>query len=34
MPNPFTDESRDGRLKLGVEGLADTLRAPRRYMGR
>lgn len=26
--NPFTDESRDARLKLGIEGLADTLRAP------
>lgn len=28
MPNPLTDESRDSRLKLGVEGLCDTLRAP------
>lgn len=26
--NPFTDESRDSRIKLGVAGLADTLRAP------
>lgn len=29
MPtNPFTDESRDARIKLNVSGLADTLRAP------
>lgn len=28
MPNPFTDESRDARLKIAVEGLCDTLRAP------
>jgi hypothetical protein len=26
--NPFTDESRDARLKMAVEGLCDTLRAP------
>lgn len=26
--NPFTDESRDARLKVSVEGLCDTLRAP------
>ncbi|HXG77662.1 MAG TPA: hypothetical protein VNJ53_13935 [Gaiellaceae bacterium] len=26
--NPFTDESRDARLKLAVPGLCDTLRAP------
>lgn len=26
--SPFTDESRDARIKLGVAGLADTLRAP------
>lgn len=28
MPNPFTDESRDARLKLGVDGFCDTLRSP------
>jgi hypothetical protein len=28
MPNPFTDESRDARLKLGIDGLCDTLRSP------
>lgn len=26
--NPLTDESRDARLKVSVEGLCDTLRAP------
>lgn len=28
MSNPFTDESRDARIKLSVAGLCDTLRAP------
>lgn len=28
MGNPFTDESRDARLKLGIEGFCDTLRSP------
>jgi len=28
MASPFLDESRDARIKLGVAGLADTLRAP------
>lgn len=26
--NPLTDESRDARLKVAVDGLCDTLRAP------
>lgn len=26
--NPFTDETRDARLKMEVEGFCDTLRAP------
>lgn len=26
--NPFTDETRDARLKVDVSGLCDTLRAP------
>lgn len=26
--NPFTDESRDAKLKLGIDGLCDTLRSP------
>ena len=26
--NPFTDESRDARLKVSVTGWCDTLRAP------
>jgi hypothetical protein len=26
--NAFTDESRDARLKLGIDGLCDTLRSP------
>lgn len=28
MGNPFTDESRDARLKVDVDGLCTTLRAP------
>jgi len=28
MPNPLTDEERSARLKLNVDGLCDTLRAP------
>lgn len=28
MSNPFTDESRDARLKVDVEGFCSTLRAP------
>lgn len=28
MSNPFTDESRDARLKVDVDGLCSTLRAP------
>jgi hypothetical protein len=26
--NPFTDETRDARLKLSIEGFCDTLRSP------
>lgn len=26
--NPFTDESRDARLKLTIDGFCDTLRSP------
>jgi hypothetical protein len=26
--NPFTDESRDARLKLAIVGFCDTLRSP------
>jgi hypothetical protein len=26
--NPFTDESRDARLKLAIDGFCDTLRSP------
>jgi hypothetical protein len=28
VSNPFTDESRDSRIKISVAGLCDTLRAP------
>ena len=28
MSNPFTDETRDARMKLSIDGLCDTLRAP------
>ncbi len=28
MANPFTDETRDARLKLNIDGFCDTLRAP------
>jgi hypothetical protein len=28
MPNPFTQESRDARLSVGLPGLMDKLRAP------
>ena len=26
--NPFTDETRDARIKLAIDGFCDTLRAP------
>jgi len=28
MPNPFTQESRDSRISLGLDGFIDKLRAP------
>ena len=28
MRNPFTDESRDARLSLNIDGFCDKLRAP------
>jgi hypothetical protein len=28
MPNPFTTESRDARISLGLDGFMDKLRAP------